>query len=205
MGDKKKAKQSKFQQWWDKNRMFIVSLAVLIVAISSSPWWLRYFSATPESEQPIVELYSKSTSRSLRALEPLETGKQIMELPHGVYFFVDPIFASYGVKNPEAYFFQATNRRRDNYFEVQKTENNYYLIGFISDEAYANIASVDRDNSMYTILFSNQWRDVKHPIAIPFDAINTIRSRRLDIDKQTQIQVLDVDFIEVKDNPEVHT
>lgn len=100
---------------------------------------------------------------------------------------------------------QAKNKSINNYsFEIQKVENRYYLIGFISDEAYSRLGSVNSNNSLYTMLFPNRWGGAKHSIAIPFEGIYTIRNRTVNLDENTEVDIFDIGFKEVVDNPGTH-
>lgn len=191
----------------------IISLATLIVAIISIPWWpgiIDFFQKnTSDFPKDNINFSTSTTNLQsnslLRALEPLETGKKIGDLPNGVYFFASPLLIVYEIEDPKNDFLEATNKRFSNHsFEIQKIENRYYLIGFISDEAYSNIGSINSQNSIVTILFPNRWEGAAHPVAIPFDAINTIKDRSIDLDEKTKADIFDIRFQEVKDNPEVH-
>ncbi len=198
----------------DKKILIITAVVTLLVAIISIPWWPRIFSFlknninnneahlnTKDNSNQNIDIFSSS----LRALEPLETGKKIEELPNNVYFFGIPGAIAYAIKNPKNNFLQAENKRLENFsFEIQKIDNRYYLVGFIGDEAYSNIGSLNSGKNIYTILFPNQWQEIKHPVAVPFDVINTIDYRTINIDENTDIRVFDIEFSNIKENPEVH-
>lgn len=147
-----------------------------------------------------------SGGNSIRPLEPLETGKKISELANGVYFFGSPNGIIYEIENPKLDFLEATSRRLNNYsFEIQKIDLRYYLVGFVSDEAYSKMGIVNSKNTMNIPVFPNQWGGAKNSIAIPFDAIYSIQGRTVDLDSNTEIRVLDVGFKEVRERPEIHS
>ncbi|TSC77909.1 MAG: hypothetical protein G01um101424_43 [Parcubacteria group bacterium Gr01-1014_24] len=142
---------------------------------------------------------------NLRSLEPLETGKNISKLPDNTYFYALSTSIVYEIENTKEDFLQATNDYFNNYsFEIQKISNRYYLVGSISDEAYSNIGSVSTNNPLYTILFPKSWGGATHYIAIPFDKIYTIKSRTINLDENTKMDVFDIGFKEVKDYPDTH-
>ena len=131
----------------------------------------------------------------IRPLQALETGKSIGELPNDVYFFSDPSPISSEILNPTFDFISASNVREKNYsFEIQKIDNRYYLVGYISSEDYANIGTVGASKPMYTILFPNKWGIGVDVVAVPFDSIYTIKGRTINIDSSNNIYVLDLGF-----------
>lgn len=188
---------------------------ITIIAIISIPWWPSWFSflTNKEVDQTSVntavapvEKISTMTDK-LRPLEPLETGKKIGELPNGVYFFAQSSNGIvYEVENSSDDFLSVTNKHYTNSsFELQKIDNRYYLIGFVSDETYSRIGSVNSKNSLFSVVFPNKWGGATHPIAVPFDAIYTIHDREIDLDSNSKMNVLDVGFKEVNDHPETHS
>ena len=212
-GDNVKRDKIKFMEqpsskpWWQRPEIVVP----IIIAVISIPWWPQIIRLviknTPDAiEQPKESSVSKLPKENLRPLETLETGKRIGELPNNVYFFGSPIGVVYEINDPKNDFLQVTSRRLDNYsFEIQKLDNRYYLIGFISDEIYSRIGSVNSENSIYAVFFPNMWGGAPHPVAIPFDAVYTIQTREIDLDSTTRISVLDIGFKEVIDRPETHS
>ncbi|MFA6146002.1 MAG: hypothetical protein WC697_01560 [Patescibacteria group bacterium] len=207
-------KPKKEEKSWKNPRIIVPAVAMFFAALISAPWWSNLFPLlfkddVDNSQISIngpVENNSNVFNILLRPLESLETGKKIGELPSGVYFFGSPLGIKFEIEDPENDFLQATNKYSNNYsFELQKIDSRYYLVGFIGDEAYSNIGSVNSEKSLNTILFPNLWGGAIHPIAIPFDAIYTINYRTINVDEKTDIQVFDVGFKEVIDKPEIHT
>ncbi len=170
-------------------------------------------STTPKEIKPTVVNESNATPlptasaiivlETVRALEPLETGKKIGELPNGVYFYDSPRAIEYEIEEPDDDFLNASSRDTKYSFEMQKVKNRYYLIGFISDEAYSKIGSISQD-SIYTMLFPNIWGGATKPVAIPFDSIYTIKTRTLDLDASKSIDMFDIGFREVLEKPSIH-
>ena len=200
------------KQWW-LNLPIIIMIASLSIAVISIPWWpqvIQYFSKN-KSETSFFDPTSTRISKdfntqSLRTLEPLETGKKIGELPNGIYFFAGSHAIMYEIEAPEDNFIQAENKGLINHsFEIQKIDDRYFLVGFVSNESYSNIGSVKLGKTLYTVLFPNQCVEATHPIAVPFDAIHRIGYRTINLNEETDIDVLDIEFSDVKDNPEIHT
>jgi hypothetical protein len=210
---------NKWKEWWKKseNKILFISILGLLIAFISIPWSdiFTFFNnkkipsvdniiitATPSLKTPI----DKINLVNLRSLEPLETGKKIGELPNNVYFYASPLKVVYEIEDSKIDFLDATNKRINNYsFEIQKIDNRYYLIGFVSDETYSKIGTVNSDNSLSTIIFPNKWGGASSPIAIPFDSVYTANDRDIELDSETTIHAIDIDFKEVIDQPQTHT
>lgn len=164
----------------------------------------NWFGFKAQSVQNLSEQIISSKD-NLRPLEPLETGKTKSELPNGTYFYAISVAIVYEIENPEKDTFAATNEYSKNFsFEIQKIADRYYVVGFISDEAYSRIGSVNTQNSLYTMLFPSSWGGATNPVAIPFDKIYTIKDRVIDLDPSKKAYILDIGFKEVKDRPDVH-
>lgn len=184
----------------------------LIVAIVSMPWWpnvFSYFKSRSDKkasdiqqiETPVPILSSRLGI--VRGLEPLETGKKIGKLPNGVYFFAHPTDIKHEIEKPDIDWLKASSKDTRYNFEIQKVDNRYYLLGYISSEAHAKIGSISEE-SIYTQLFPNSWGGAKKVVAVPFDAIYTIKQRSIDLDEDKSATIFDIGFKEVIENPELH-
>lgn len=197
--------------------LFIITIIGILIAFVSIPWWPSFFQRIRgnknvlQSEKPqIVQQLPQSSSSPinnvlgpLRALAPLETGKKIGDLPNGVYFFASPLSIQYEVENSNQDFLEASSKDNYYYFEIQKSENRYYLIGFISDEAHSKIGSITKE-PIYTQLFPNSWGVGGKAVAIPFDSVYTIRKRTVDLDETKSVDIFDIGFKQVIENPDLH-
>lgn len=140
----------------------------------------------------------QETVHELRSLYPLETGKEISELPNNTYFYADPMSVKYEIDDPKKDFLSATNKQLKNYsFEIQKKNSRYYLIGFVSDEFYSTLGSIDVE-SKHGILYPQKLEQAKNPIGIPFDKIYTLRYRNINLDEKTVVSIFDIGFKEVQ-------
>ena len=191
--------------WWRCPELIIP----IFVGVISIPWWPNILSAFESKNIPIVVPDSNPVSTvpdTLRPLDPLETGKFIDELPDGVYFFGSAFSIIFQLEDMNRPFLKASNQRLEGYsFEIQKINKRYYLVGYISDEIYAQLGSLSPQKSLYGMLFPISWGGATHPVAIPFDQIYTIRERNIDLDASTSINIADIGFKEVKDLPVVHS
>jgi len=196
--------------WWKKPEIIIS----ILIATISIPWWPGWIekinkAINNEKEKTIISETSSPSIRAsddlLRPLEPLETGKKIGELPNNVYFFGSPNGVVYEIEDSNNDFLSVTSKRLNNFsFEMQKIDSRYYLVGFVSDEMYSRIGSVNSENSLYAVIFPNKWGGASHPIAIPFDTVYSAQDRTINLDSNTEIRAIDIGFKEVKDQPEVH-
>ena len=158
-----------------------------------------------DSSNVAVQFSHNPSSIAVRPLEPLETGKKISTLPNGVYFFASPIEIEYEIEESGSDFLEASSRKRINYsFEIQKVDQRYYLVGFVSDESYSQMGMVNSQNSLYTILYPNAWAGAMHAVAIPFDAIYAIHERTIELDEMNNMRVFDIGFKEALNDPETH-
>lgn len=198
--------------WWKDPHIVVPSLVLIFVTFLASDYWApRIFgnslpSAISTSTQKVaVELQNTIPNSNLRPLQPLETGKGISFLPNNTYFYSSAFSIAYQLENMEIDFMNGENEYLQNYsFEIQKNNGRYYVIGFISDEAYSNVGSVSSSNSLFTVLFPESWGGAKNPVAIPFDKVYTAKERTINLDASQNVRVLDIGFKEVLDNPIVH-
>lgn len=70
--------------------------------------------------------------------------------------------------------------------------NRCFLVGFISDESFAQIGTIDKSKGLEVIVFSFPFKHFKNATSIPVNSISKIKWRELDFDKDTSIRVLDI-------------
>ena len=163
------------------------------------------YSSTEISSSTVVALSEEKEQRdTFRKLEPLETGKEIGDLPNGVYFFAYAFSVSREVATPEEDTIKTTSKRCRDCFEIQKQDSRYYVIGFVSDEIFSRLGELSTGKSAYGILSPYSWGGAAHPIGIPFDSIYTIAPRTINLDEKTDMDILDIGFKEAVQNPIVH-
>lgn len=131
---------------------------------------------------------------SLKKLKPLETGKHLNELPDNIYGFVHAWALSWDLKMPknEQRMILSNERQTDYFFEVQKFNNRFYLVGFIGDESYANIGKVNKSNVLELTLFALPRENFKNLVAIPFESISKIDDRDINIGTGRSARVFDI-------------
>lgn len=140
---------------------------------------------------------------NLRGLQPLETGKKIGVLPNGVYFYANSLAIEHEVKDTEQDWLEASSKDESYKFELQKFNNRYYIVGFISDEAQAKIGSITKE-AIYTQLFPNSWGGAGNLVSIPFDSIYTIKAREINLDTSKSVFIFDIGFKDIIEKPEFH-
>jgi hypothetical protein len=203
-------KSEEHTKWWKNPAIMVPSCATILAAIIGTPLLIPVFQGvkkTPDNtnfSSLVNSLSAPKTSttiqKDLRPLQPLETGKGLNDLPNGVYFFAGPSAIVYQIQDPKATLIQASNKLLTNYsFEMQKDVNQNYVVGFISDESYANISTTSSNHSTPVILFPNRWASATHVVAIPFGGISTIKTRDINADQKTNISVLDIVLTKVQD------
>jgi hypothetical protein len=146
----------------------------------------------PKPVEPLIETVPSSKTTSLRKLKPLETGKHLNEIPDNIYGFVHAVAFSRKMPENKEFITLSNERQIESYFEVQKFNNEYYLVGFIGDESYANIGKVNKYNTLELTLFALPWENFKNIVAIPFNAIINIKYREINIGIRHSVSVLDV-------------
>jgi len=144
---------------------------------------------------PVVEIQNNITPATifsnLRSLEPLETGKNIDKLPDNIYGFADGLLIAYDIKNQKIFSLSLRSNSYD-YFEIQKTNGDNLLIGFVSEENYSKIGEINTENPITLTLFPIPWNNMNRLVAISFNSISEISYRRIDLDSDKSLSVLDL-------------
>ena len=131
--------------------------------------------------------------KALRKLMPLETGKDVSRLPNGVYGYAIPYAIAYKIKYPEMEILKLSNKKQTpDYFEVQKVNDQCFVIGYIGDESFSNIINASPPNSEKISLFPVKWGSMKNIVSISFNSILKVDAREIDIDEMKEISILDI-------------
>lgn len=200
---KSKIPRETYSEWHEKWWIKYIILPLIVVLVSAYLIYVLGWNGNKADSINTQVSSTQSSTNKLRALETLETGKSIGDLPNGVYFFASSLAIRYELDDPDKDFLRASRNDSRGSFEVQKIRNRYYLIGYLSPEAHAKIGSISKD-SIYTQLFPNVWDGATKTVAIPFDAIYTINEREIDLDENKSIDIFDIGFKDVSENPEIH-
>lgn len=140
----------------------------------------------------------------LKSINPSDNGKEISQLPDGVYFYASPSLIISEVKSPKYDYLTTRDVRQGSDFELQKIENRYYIIGFFSDENYAKVDSINSFNSLNAKLFPVRWGGAKNAVAIPFDSVYSINEGEFIFDENNKAIILNIGSREVRNNTEYH-
>lgn len=132
-----------------------------------------------------------TTFTILRALEPLETGKDVNKLPDNVYGFADGIYTAAYIESPKSFSLTLSNSNYEN-FEIQKINSTNFLVGFVGDESFSKIGETNKSNPVSLTLFPKPWENMNHLIAIRFDSISDIAYRRIDLEDNKSMGILDL-------------
>ncbi|NQU77477.1 hypothetical protein HQ544_02155 [Candidatus Falkowbacteria bacterium] len=137
----------------------------------------------------------------LRRIESLEVGKRVSDLPNGIYFFQDGIDISFAVPINDLNEIKAKGVRRTGYFEIQKYNDQIYVIGFINTENYSKIGAASSDNPLNIVLFPIQHNEYTKSVSIPLRDIEEINHRYLDLEG---LDILDVKTTKITGSPIVY-
>jgi hypothetical protein len=134
----------------------------------------------------------QSSKEQFRSLKREETGKTMLETASGTYFYVNPVAIEY-YSSLNGDVTGSAQELSDFYFEIQKSESDYILIGFINSTDFSKISLIQGATSTLTI-YPNPYHDFTEPIGIPLLSTRpNIRYRKLDSDDQRRsIHVLDI-------------
>ncbi|WP_417909066.1 hypothetical protein [Candidatus Electronema sp. PJ] len=142
-------------------------------------------------------LQSLRSRRQLRALEILESGQTIAEIPRGTYFFVSIFYMTFSEGSmTESLTNKIVNRFGDGsaYFEIHYPQNSSpILIGFTSESDAVNIASPSHGVQSVSIS-ALPWEKMSSLIAVPTDKIISASDRRIDLAKGHQMLVIDAEI-----------
>lgn len=152
--------------------------------------------------RPVVEnatevVQSLRASRQLRALSPLESGKSIETTPAGTFFFVYAGYLSkfYGA-NEQVYRNPGivnSVRRTGSDFEIHKiSEAQVEIMAFVSNDAAQSVSRLDGNLKKEITLSPSPWSGSTTIILIPYDRIQAAKTRDIDVDEKTSMNVLDV-------------
>ena len=137
------------------------------------------------------------TSKNLRKLVPLETGRSISETPVGTYFFLPSGYLSFSDGN----FKEILNRAPVNsylksrfyYFEIHKrTDGQIVLLGYVGDEIGAALSNAAISNRKEIVLFSEPVKNFQNLAMIPINRIFKSNSREISDQELGDIKVLDL-------------
>lgn len=199
--------KSLWSRWWIKALAFIIGFIALILAI----WGLYVYKNPPSAPEPTISESIETstgifvnpidsiekakqgrealrTSRKLRELQPLETGKYLKEAPLGAYGFGDPIYiGAYNLDENKINFSKFHHELYD--FEIHRLiDGKLFLIGFVNNENSAELTT--KKGGIDFVLFPDPWMEMTNLVSIPFDKIKNINFRSLEFEKK--IHVLDI-------------
>jgi hypothetical protein len=115
-------------------------------------------------------------------VQSLDVGKTAKELPNGIYFFEDGFDISNSQNHPEFAGIKANGKRLDNYFEIQKKDNELLIAGFINAENYSRINLINKDNALNFMLFPLSHNEFSKGVLVPFNSIASSSYRYLDLE-----------------------
>lgn len=159
----------------------------------NSPVPVNHDSPVSKTEQPIElvpnisqqdldkKLSEIRTSKKLRELTPLETGRSISETPAGTYFFVSASNLKFSDSKIEDMLKDSPvslNRNGISYFEIYKMpEDQVILLGYVGDEMGALLSNTAEREQRKITLFSLPWENFQNLVMIPVSRIFKSKDR----------------------------
>src|SRR3989338_706116 len=131
---------------------------------------------------------------SVRRLEPLETGKYIGDLPNDIYGFAHVENVAYEITTAKPHWksLKLFNQRDEHYFELQKHDNNHYLIGFIGADTFSRIGEITGSSSVAITLSPYKWGTEVKAVEILLNKIESAESRPINVNQEEIMYVLDL-------------
>ncbi len=143
-------------------------------------------------------LESLRTSRKLRELTAVESGKKVREIPTGTYFFVFGLFL-YTYDHDENLLANVLDLVSDrygspnNYFEIQHTfDGAYHLIGYINEIQAVDISRLSGGIEKDIIISIRRWDQMTSIASIPIDRIQISKTRYIQVTPELEIKVIDM-------------
>lgn len=149
----------------------------------------------------------KKPEDKFRGLEPLETGKNIDDLPDYVYGYEHAIDIQYYIKfiseKSNTFSINLSNRKNED-FEMQRVGGKNYLLGFVNSENYSKKGETSEFNPLNLILFPRPWKDMDKLVSVPFNSIIDINYRMVDVENNKSYSILEIKTSELITDAFVH-
>ena len=137
------------------------------------------------------------TERKLRKLTAVESGKEIVTLPPGTYFYLLPS----SITNTPKYNTLLSNVKKSSairyqfyqkYYELHNThEGTLYIIGFVSEIQATDISTLS--GSEKKVMFSAYpWGQMTSLVSLPIERIKESTTRSINISQDKDLRVLDI-------------
>ncbi|TET43820.1 hypothetical protein E3J62_12305 [candidate division TA06 bacterium] len=142
-------------------------------------------------------LISRRRFENLRGLSPLESGKQISEIPSGTFFFASTYYFDTRGDNITDVLKRCVARRirslPDYMFEIHYlSEREILIMAFVSDETASRICRLDGSSERKVTLSPRPWNHVDALVLLPIDRFLRAKERVIEIAERDRISVLDV-------------
>jgi len=163
---------------------FLVLVFIFRKNIKKAGFKILFFEGSIEThdilsaQAPISSRVQKITwgRENLRLINEIETGKSIKDLPPGIYGYDHASCVDSALKGNGK--MDLTNLQKTNwYFEIRKTANDNFLVGYISKDA---LSKIGRGKSADLNIFAKPWNEFKNKIAVPFSAVTNSSARTID-------------------------
>lgn len=184
--------------------MAVISGVFLVLSVATKPWWVQYFK-TDSTENKVIDPATTVTSDGLnqkklnnypglKLISNLQSGKRIVDLPNQIWGYSSPIEVVFETRNKNGLLTLTAEASPDYRFEVQKIEDESYLVGFISEENYSNLGSINTEKTITMMVFPNLWSLFNHKVSIPFKSIIMANYREIPKDGTLggNVYVLDI-------------
>lgn len=188
-----------------RNPFFIIAVLSILIAFISIPWWPQFIhfingntsnqikennSLNQKVQQTPTPNAPQPNNGELRALDPLETNKDISRLPNGIYGYTYA-FSITRFINETSNGLSLTNQIDKYKFEIQKINNEISILGFVDETTFSKMGEIGKDNPLAIMLFPINWKNDKKLISIPIMSFVDVSSRDIDLDQLARMSVLE--------------
>lgn len=133
-----------------------------------------------------------TSAARMRLVTRLESLLPLLILPQNTYGYTlaNPVVQA--IRNNRLNFINLNYKRKPVWcFEIQKFNNRYFIIGYISENSFIEVINAKKDDWPMFTLLPIPWEYLRHIVAVPLDEIIEI-SERCVSDHNKEIMVLDI-------------
>ncbi len=158
-----------------------------------SPATIQSPSRSAISDSSLASSSAKQDDRqpnTLRALEPLETNKEMSKLPDGIYGYAYAFNIARFIQN-DTNSLTLTNQPDKYKFEIQKNNDETLIVGFVDETTFSKVGEITKTNPSKVVVFPINWKKDKRLVLIPIKSFIDVTDREIDIDQWTRISILE--------------
>lgn len=189
---------TKFRELITSHQKISIFTALIFILLILA--WLGLLRYTPEFSTAIGRFdlpNSTALIGQLRLISTAEVDLTWEELENDTYFFNSAAVLSQELEVKRLDFLRAKKIDWTDEFEIQKIDNQYYLIAFVESSVVRKMQNA-QSKKIITVIFPYETNDSLIPISIPISIsnINTISSETYKTKNNFTIDVLNLTFEE---------